>query len=581
MKRLEKLQYQISVIDKALGPVSKIAAGFDTLSNRATLAIGKIGVAGAGLFAAGQAINNLMAPSIEMDRALGEVKSLGVRDEALRQLQQTSIATSIAIGENAAEIVRSSYDIQSAIAGLSGRELSRFTSASAILAKGTKSDAATITNYMGTMYGIFQETADTMGKARWVEILSGQTANAVQMFKTTGVEMASAFSNLGAEANSHGISMAEQMAILGQLQATMSGSEAGTKYKAFLSGIGKAQEQLNMRFTDSNGKLLPMVEILQKLRERFGDTFDVAESDILKKAFGTKEATALIKLLMQNVTGLEKNINKLGNVTGMDKATEMAQAMADPWERLSAVGNALKITLGGVLQPILVPLANKLIEMGATVQDWTLRFPHLTKAVGIGVLAFFGLMAAVSAFAIAGGMAQLFMVGFAPVLAIARSAMLLFNAAMWANPVTWIVVGVIALIAALGALVYYWDDVKKAGLAFYDSLSGWVDKALVHFEKIPAWWRQFKDWLANLNPFEFVSENVNALISQINRLPGVEIDPIGSEAPATTLPSIVPKGGLLKQITNNNGGTRVDNLTIHTTQKVDGFLISDELAMAN
>ncbi|WP_332834354.1 hypothetical protein [Escherichia coli] len=39
--------------------------------------------------------------------------------------------------------------------------------------------------------------------------------------------------------------------MLGQLQATMSGSEAGTKYKAFLAAVGQARQKklvgLNLR----------------------------------------------------------------------------------------------------------------------------------------------------------------------------------------------------------------------------------------------------------------------------------------------------------------------------------------------
>src|SRR5690606_188378 len=124
----------------------------------------------------------------------------------------------------------------SAIGGLVNGELAKFTEASNILAKGTKADAGTITAYMGTMYGIFQDQAIKMGKAEWVQMLTGQTAEAVRMFKTSGAEMSSAFTSLGANAQSAGIDMAEQMAVLGTLQATMSGSEAGTKYKSFLNG---------------------------------------------------------------------------------------------------------------------------------------------------------------------------------------------------------------------------------------------------------------------------------------------------------------------------------------------------------
>ena len=73
------------------------------------------------------------------------------------------------------------------------------------------------------------------------------------------------------------------MAILGKLQATMSGSEAGTKYKAFLMGVGNAQKELGMKFVDSQGKMLPVLQILEKLKKKYGALDKVVDSDLIKK----------------------------------------------------------------------------------------------------------------------------------------------------------------------------------------------------------------------------------------------------------------------------------------------------------
>ncbi len=35
----------------------------------------------------------------------------------------------------------------------------------------------------------------------------------------------------------------------------------------------------------------------------------------------------------------------------------------------------------------------------------------------------------------------------------------LFNVALWTSPITWVVVGILALIAAVAALIYYWKDI--------------------------------------------------------------------------------------------------------------------------
>jgi TP901 family phage tail tape measure protein len=294
---LPRLDFIVGLIDKVSGPAGKMMKTMDHMTTNIQSGYQKIGYGAAGIAGAGFALDRLIAPTIELDNALRTVKSLDVVDSVLNDLTKTSLKFSMQYGESATDFVASSYDIQSAISGLVGNELSQFTNASAILAKGTKADMGTITNYVGTMYGIFKNSADQMGKGAWVEMLSGQTAQAVQVFKTTGAEMSSSFTRVGASATSHGIAMNEQIAILGTLQATMSGSEAGTRYKAFLDGVGKSQDVLGLSFVDSQGKMLPMVDIMTKIQGKFGDLSTVADSDLLKKAFGSKEAVDLIKLL--------------------------------------------------------------------------------------------------------------------------------------------------------------------------------------------------------------------------------------------------------------------------------------------
>ncbi|EPC4028657.1 phage tail tape measure protein, partial [Aeromonas salmonicida] len=234
MAWMEKLMMQVALVDQVTKPLQGINSQIDKVSKAGRQGWSNMAMGATTLAAGGMAIQSALGPAIEMDRALGEVASLDVKKDVLGALGREALALSVKYGQSATEIVRSSYDIQSAIAGLEGNELPAFTRASTTLAKATKADTATITNYMGTMYGIFEQQAKMMGKANWVEDLAGKTATAVQMFKTTGQGMADAFGAIGANATAAGISMDEQFAVLGQLQATMSGGEAGTKFKSFL-----------------------------------------------------------------------------------------------------------------------------------------------------------------------------------------------------------------------------------------------------------------------------------------------------------------------------------------------------------
>ncbi len=609
------LNFILKLTDQVSAPLGKVKMGFNELAEKGQDNIRQMGFGLAGMVGAGLAINESLQPALEMNRALGEVKSLGVAEDALQRLNDKALEFSVAYGANARDFVASAYDIQSAIAGLTGEQLSSFTNASNLLAKATKADAGTITSYVGTMYGIFKNQADAMGKAEWVENLTGQTALAVQMFKTTGKDMSDAFTSIGASATSAGIGLSEQVAILGTLQATMGGAEAGTKYKAFLSGVGGAQEKLGLSFTDSQGRMLPMLQILDKLKGKFGDTLDVAESDALKKAFGSDEAVGLIKLLMTDTTGLANSMEQLGNVHGLEQAEKMAKAMVDPWQQFGAAVQALRIAFGQALIPILTPLMERLTGIAGTMTRWAGLFPNITRLIGIATLVVFGLAAGIGAITFVVALAKTAWLGLSAVWTIATAAAWLFNAALWANPITWVVVGLIALGVAIGAAIIYWDEITAA--IMNTAAFQWVSAQLT----------ALSDWFASMGGWSGMAKAawdgilaifygaINGLIAMLNKIPGVEIDAQfgampelpGANAVMTAteqaeraqkaqatinnaIPSLspqrataVPPGGLLTSIQNTSNqdkGTRVEKVEIHTGKAMSPLELENMLGMA-
>jgi TP901 family phage tail tape measure protein len=469
---LEKLMFTVGITDMVSQPALSINKTITGMKQNATSGFDAIRGGMFGLAGAGIAIKTFMQPVYDVEKALGEVRSLGVIESEIKTLTKESLKFSMAYGESASDFIKSSYDIQSAIGGLTNGELAQFTTASNILAKGTKADAATITNYMGTMYGIFQDQANAMGKAQWVEQLTGQTAAAVQMFKTDGQQMSAAFTSIGANATASGVAINEQMAILGTLQSTMSGSEAGTKYKSFLAGVAGAQEKLGLQFTDSQGRLLPMLDIMDKLKGKFGNTFDEMEGLDLKKAFGSDEAVGLIKLLMGQTDGLAASMEKLGKINGMENAERMAKSMVDPWEQFQSVTEAVRIAFGTALMPTINDLLQTMGSGLQTLTGWTQEFPNITKWVGLLVLGMLGMSAATGLFSIVLGLGKTAMAAWGAGVLIFKALVIgltfVFNAltlsvaklgiAMIMNPMGLMIAGVIALVAGVVALAYWWDE---------------------------------------------------------------------------------------------------------------------------
>lgn len=573
----QSLMFTVGLVDQITKPIAKISKGLNGLTNDYQAGTMKMASGAAGIAGAGFALQNALMPAIEMDRALGEVKSLGVRESALKQLTDTSYEFALKYGKSSTEFVKSSYDIQSAIAGLNDADLSAFTLSSNVLAAATKADAGTITSYMGTMYGIFKNQANEMGKSEWVEQLTGMTASAVQAFKTTGSEMSAAFTSIGAEATSAGISMNEQMAILGTLQATMSGSEAGTKYKSFLAGVGKAQDALGLSFTDSQGAMLPMVDILNKIKGKYGETIDVAEGDELKKAFGSSEAVGTIKLLMNDINGLGNSINELGDVTGMQQAEKMAMAMTDQTERLGQSWYVIRAAWGSVILPVFNDFVGLIADMGTSVVAFTEEFPTLTKYIGYGAVALLGLVAAGGLFTLIMGAGKMAMVAWTvgamawggittaltTGLTFLKGAMLALNIAMYANPIGLIVAGITLAIAAVGALVYYWDDLKATMGEW-----GWIKAIGGIFSSV---WGGIKS---------IFNDTMDWIIDKLNMIPGVDIDTNIASTSVASISAIEPirskaeKGGITQQISNANQqkSTSVGTVNVYPAKGETNFL---------
>ena len=562
---ISRLDFILSLTDKVTAPLARMTQGFNKLTEKSQTAIKQISDGTQKLQNSASGFGTFLEPALEMNRALGDVRSLGVAEDALEALNRKALAFSIAYGENARDFVASAYKIEGAIKGLSGSQLATFTYASSVLAKATKSDQGVMAEYVGTMYNLHKQQADAMGKGQWVKILGGQTALAVQLFRTSGEQMKDGFKEAGAQASAAGIGLAEQMAVIGSLSGSMDGSAAGGLYKAFFENIEDASDKLGIKFTDTNGKVLPMLDILAKLQGRFGDLRGAAANAKITEAFGG-EAAQLIGALAQDTDRLKNGIDKLGQVRGLEQAEQMAKAMVDPWQQFGAAVKGLRIAFGQALIPILQPLMARLVEIAQTLVRWIKLFPNITRVVGIATLIIAGMGAALSALAVAVGIARVAMLGLQTVWALLnltglrslavfilhsiqcvllvgrvllmiavlgtlRLAMLawqtvtwLVNAAMYANPIGLVVAGIAVLITIVALVVRYWDDFKAALLestAFqwvsaqftalgkmFGSMSGWADFAKSAWDGISRIFRSA----------------VDSLIEMLNKIPGVNIE---------------------------------------------------------
>jgi hypothetical protein len=190
----------------------------------------------------------------------------------------------------------------------------------------------------------------------------------------------------------------------------------------------------------------------------------------------------------------------------MSKATEMASAMTDQWERLDAQFFAIRASIFGAVLPAINSVVGSMVTGLSVVTDWVTEFPLLGEILGYVALAGLSLGGVVAGLSLALGIGQMMSAGWALTMGTLGSVLKmlriqtilmtastwLFNAALWANPITWVVAGMTALIAVIGAAIYYWDEIKAT----------FGDTAV----------------------FQFLADTIDWVIDKLNMIPGIDID---------------------------------------------------------
>ena len=495
---MSQMDFTLSLIGKITGPLKQAKNSVKNFADASSQAFEKISAGVGNLSGTGSAIQGALAPAIQMFKAMQEASARGISSDALNRITKQALDFSMQYGTAADEYVKSSAAIHAAIGGLADGELTRITHIANTVAKAVGATAAESSAFYGLMFNEFRSTADEMGHVQFAEQLAGQMAWLRNTFGTGMADIQGLMAGTHGAGAHYGVALNEQLAVLGELSKTL-GSEAGTAYAGFLGNAVSGAEKLGLTFTDTNGKLLSMPNILQKLQGKYGTSIDgnlKAQAE-LDAAFG--DSSVLIKQLYGSVGTLQRHITELGNNDGMKRVQEMAANMTFPWDRLIAVWNAIRAAVGLTLLPVLYPLLDTIADGGQQFAQWMEMFPNIARVVGYTVLAVQSFAAVGAAANIVMGVSQLMMIGinavwkaltavtkiYTAALWLARAAVVAWNAVLTVlrgvllavriaavltgvsiNFMTWpilLIIGAIALLAAgCWLLITHWDGVKAA-----------------------------------------------------------------------------------------------------------------------
>lgn len=427
---MNSLDFTLSLIDNVTQPLKQAQSALSNFANESQKAFTQSAIGVAGLAGALFSLKGLLDPALQMNEALQTASLQGVDAGAMKNVTQAAMKFSAQYGKSSVEFTQSALTIRKAIQGVADNELPYLTTVTNTTATALKSTADETTAYMGQMFSQFSTYANQVGKSQFAEELAGKALYMSQAFGTSMADITGLMEGARSAGTHFGVGIDEQLAVLGELQRTL-GTEASSAYEGFMTGAADGAKKLGLSFVDASGKMNSLHEMLGKLQQKYGANIDgnlKAQKEI-EAAFG--DSAIVVKQLYGDVDVLRKNITALGANDGMKRTREMAEQLADPWERLMAIWTNVRVAVGMTLLPVINPLVNKIAEMGQTVQRWLTLFPNIAKYVGYIATSITGVAAAGAMANIVMGISKFIWAGLVVVWKLSLATLKLIPGAVW------------------------------------------------------------------------------------------------------------------------------------------------------
>ena len=619
------LDFTIKLIDKVSSPLRQVKTQLRAFNATATSSFKKIGAGGLALYATAKSITALISPAEEMDRALKRASIGGV--SSIDELRIAAKKFSADYGTSALDFVNSASSIKGALTGISDKDVPQAVAAMSLLSKATGDTLDTSTAFIEQMASNYQGAVKKLGQLNFARSAAGIAAYANSNFNVSTQQLQSMMQSIKGAASNKGVGMGEQAVVLSMASKSMGNGAAGS-YAALCKNLSKAGKELGLSFSDANGKMLSMPDIIAKIQGKFGKNFasNVKAQAALNKSLGA--GADIINVLSKDTDELSKHVQAIGQGQNFKLMKQMAEANVSPLERIGAQFNNIKESLGRAMLPILTPVMETIGGVIGKFAKWLEMFPNIAKWLGIIVLGIMSIAGVAAVISIISGAFSL----------MAGSMSLLFS------PITLIIIGIVAIIAVcwkfrkqIGKAIEWiinkfkelwrgielycalWMQVFRAVCDFFgDIFQSIYDFGVGVWNGIGKAFNSTVDWLRNLwnsfigfftnfsfiDSFKKIGEAlikmftrtwkqvknmgigvINAIIEGLNYIPGVNIElleyekldedetPVSTaKSPITsTLVKDVDAGGISKEIQNNksqniDNSKNIQSVTINNAQ---------------
>lgn len=276
--------------------------------------------------------------------------------------------------------------------------------------------------------------------------------------------LAEAMVKAGGISKAFGNNFEDTVAVLeGFAKAGVPASEAGTQYAGIMSKLAKvSQKEFNPQFT----KATDIIDNLAKANLSYNELLKLTDAE------GAKWITTIVNQnkIVQELAG---NLNDTGNAQAQaaintSTLAERFKQLTDSFKTATAAqtNNSIGLRLfNGVLE-FVADNMDTLVGLVAGLAAVLIPLVAIYKTVQAvtwlynGALAVNALLTGKGAFALKGNILAL--KAYAGITKIVTLAQWAWNAALTANPIGIIVVAIGAAIAAIAALIVYWNDINAA-----------------------------------------------------------------------------------------------------------------------
>lgn len=551
--------------------IGRAVSALDLMANRMLL-VGGVVAAGFGL-----AIKSAADFETQLDR-FRAVSDASEEDMARVAKAAKTMGVEAGIGATAVaegwvEIAKAGYGVDEVLAGI-GKSAVQLAAAGEIdMARSTEilvntlrtfslqgSDAERVANILAGAANASTIEIDDLGTTlRYI----GPVAAAAGISLESTAEAAALLGNSGLKGSTAGTSLR------GILVALTKPSEAATNS---MKDLGIITEDGANKFFTAEGKLRSFAEISQILQDHTKGLTEEQKLNALATIFQRRAMAAAAVMTREGSAGFDKLRNSAQfSTTAQEVMATKLDNLRGQWNKAKATLENLAITVGEMFIPVL----RKLLEHVQKLLDWWNELDPATQQLIVKIIAAVGafLLLQGAAFKLgsailrnyraARDMAQVFRImsglfpktakllstlwgGFSKLATVLFTrvipAIASFTVALLTNPITWIVVGVVAAIAALVALYVYWDkiwsfimDNKWIGaiiaiffpwIAAIFLLVGAIKYLIENWDKVWAWVKQAaKDivkWVVQAfdDVVEFFKKLPGRVMSALKALPG-------------------------------------------------------------